>query len=180
MSVLVVTQAVGFDQSFDRLIGNEGGHVNRADDPGGETNWGITWPVLRQAIGLGNGIVPSSVTIASLTREQARPIYKALFWDRGHMDEYDPAISFQVFDFAVNSGIDTALRKLQRAAGVADDGHIGPITVAAIKAKSVTDMIMLFVAERLDFWRYLSNWPAAGKGWAGRAAADLRYAAVDT
>ena len=62
---------------------------------------------------------------------------------------------------------------------MADDGHIGPVTVAAIKAKSVTDIIMLFVAERLDFWTALSNWPSAGKGWTRRAAKDLRYAAED-
>lgn len=96
------------------------------------------------------------------------------------MDQYDAALSFQVFDFAVNSGIETAIRKLQQAAGVADDGHVGPVTVAAIKARSVTDMLMLFIAERLDFWRKLSTWPKFGAGWAGRAAEDLRYAALDT
>ena len=158
---------MNFDQAFDRLIGNEGGYSNVAGDPGGETNWGISkrsYPDL---------------DIAGLTRDDAKAIYLRDFWQRGQMDEYDPAISFQVFDFAVNSGIETALRKLQVAAGVADDGHIGPVTVAAIKAKSVTDMIMLFVAERLDFWRKLSTWPQFGKGWAGRAATDLRYGAQD-
>lgn len=159
---------MNFDQAFDRLMGNEGGYANIPGDPGGETNWGIskrTYPGL---------------DIAELTREDARAIYKRDFWGRGHMDDYAPAIAFQVFDISVNSGIETAVRMLQRAAGVADDGHIGPVTVAAIKAKSVTDMLMLITAERLDFWRKLSTWPQFGKGWAGRAAADLRYAAQDS
>ena len=158
---------MNFDQAFDRLMGNEGGHVNNPADPGGETQWGISkrsYP---------------NVDIKNLTREQAKEIYRADFWERGRMDEYDPAIAFQVFDIAVNSGIETAVRMLQRAAGVADDGHIGPVTVAAIKAKTVTDMLMLIVAERLDFWRKLSTWPTFGKGWAGRAAQDLKYAAED-
>ncbi len=169
---------MGFAQTFDRLILNEGGYVNRPDDPGGETHWGITWPCLREAIAL--GLVEPQTTIATLTREQARVIYEALFWERARMEELDPALAFQVFDAAVNHSIETAVRLMQRAAGVADDGHIGPVTIAAVKAKSVTDMLMLFIAERLDFWRRLSTWPSFGKGWAGRAAADLRFAAEDS
>lgn len=159
---------MNFDQAFDRLISNEGGYSNVPGDPGGETNWGIS---KRSYPGL---------DIADLTREDAKAIYRKDFWDRGRMEEYDPAIAFQAFDIAVNSGIETAVRILQRAAGVADDGHIGPVTVAAIKAKSTTDMLMLIIAERLDFWRKLTTWPQFGKGWAGRAAQDLRYAAQDS
>lgn len=157
-----------FDQAFDRLMGNEGGYVNDPRDPGGETNWGIS---KRSYPG---------VDIRNLTREGAKAIYRRDFWARGRMDEYDGAIAFQVFDVAVNSGVETAVRMLQRAAGVADDGHIGPVTVAAVQAKSVTAMLMLIIAERLDFWRKLSTWPSFGKGWAGRAATDLRYAAGDS
>lgn len=159
---------MNFDQAFDRLISNEGGYVNNPADPGGETQWGISkrsYPDL---------------DIKSLTRDQAKLIYKRDFWDRGSMDQFDGALAFQVFDFAVNSGIETAIRKLQRAAGVADDGHIGPISLAAINAGTPAAMIMLFVAERLDFWRKLTTWSTFGAGWAGRAAADLRYAAADT
>ena len=156
-----------FRTAFDRLISNEGGYVNNPKDPGGETKFGIS----KRAY--------PNVDIANLTREQARDIYFADFWDRGQMDQYDGAIAFQVFDAAVNHGIETAIRLMQRAAGVADDGHIGPVTVAAVKAKSVTDMLMLFIAERIDFWRKLSTWPTFGNGWAGRAATDLRFAAAD-
>jgi lysozyme family protein len=158
---------MNYDQAFDRLMGNEGGYVNDPDDPGGETNWGISkrsYP---------------NVDIKKLTREDAKQIYRVDFWQRASMGEYNPAIAFQVFDIAVNSGIETAVRLLQRAAGVADDGHIGPVTVAAVKARSVTDMLMLIVAERLEFWTKLSTWDRFGKGWARRAAQDLRYAAVD-
>ena len=159
---------MGFDQAFDRLIGNEGGYVNNPEDPGRETNWGVSKRSYPE------------VDIANLTREGAKAIYLRDFWQRGQMDRYDPAIAFQVFDMAVNSGIETAVRTLQRAAGVAEDGHIGPITVAAIKAKSVTDMLMLFIAYRLKFWTRLSTWPTFGKGWANRAADDLIYAAQDS
>lgn len=157
-----------FNNAFDRLISNEGGYVNNPDDPGGETKFGISkrsYP---------------HIDIKNLTREQARGIYLTDFWLRGKMEQYDFALAFQVFDIAVNSGIETAIRMMQRAAGVAEDGHVGPITTAKIKSISVTDMIMCLIAERLDFQRKLSTWPKFGSGWAGRAAQNLRYAAEDT
>jgi lysozyme family protein len=156
-----------FDTAFNRLISNEGGYVNNPKDPGGETNWGIckrSYP---------------EVDIKNLTRDQARTIYYRDFWLIGQMDKIDPAISFQAFDFAVNSGIQTALRKLQQAVSVPDDGHIGPVSLAAIEKLGAARVIMLYIAIRLDFWRHLSTWPDFGNAWAGRAAANLRFGAED-
>lgn len=157
-----------FDEAFERLMQNEGGYVNLAEDPGGETKFGISkrsYPDL---------------DIAKLTRAQAKAIYKRDFWARSRMDSVDGAVAYQVFDAAVNHGIGNAVRMLQRAVDVADDGYVGPITIAAVKQKSPSDVIMLFIAERIDFWRRLSTWRAFGNGWAGRAAANLRYGAQDT
>lgn len=161
-------EQVNFNQAFDRLISNEGGYVNDPADPGGETKFGISKRSYPR------------VDIRNLSRDQARQIYRADFWDRGQMEQFAGAIAFQVFDAAVNHGIETAIRLLQRAAGVADDGHIGPVTLAAVKSKSVTDMLMLFIAERIRFWTKLSTWSRFGKGWANRAADDLVYAAEDS
>lgn len=157
-----------FNVAFDRLIGNEGGYTTGEGDPGGETNWGIS----KRAY--------PDLDIKNLTRDQAKAIYLADFWNRIHADQLADGVAFQTFDFAVNSGIETAVRKLQKAVGAADDGHWGPHTQAAAAAMSETDTIMRFVAERLDFWTSLSNWPVAGKGWARRAATDLRYGAQDS
>lgn len=168
---------MSFERACERLLGNEGGYVDRPDDPGGETNWGITWPVLREAIA--QQLVPADTTIAGLARDQAKAIYRARFWERGQMAALDPALAFQVFDFAVNSGIETALRKLQAALGVADDGHIGPVTLAAMKATPTAKLIMRFLAQRLRFWTKCKAWPANGAGWANRAATDLEYATQD-
>lgn len=157
-----------FDVFFNRLISTEGGYVNDPADPGGETKWGIShrsYPTL---------------SIKNLTREQAKEIYRKDFWERGQMDQLPSAIAFQVFDIAANSGIETAIRMLQRAIEVADDGYVGPVTLAAVHARSQTDVIVRLIAERLDFWRRLSAWSKFGKGWAGRAADTLRAAAIDT
>lgn len=158
---------MSFDTSFDRLISNEGGYVNNPADPGGETKFGIckrSYPQL---------------DIANLTREQAKEIYLRDFWQRGSLDQLDPAIAFQLFDIAVNCGIETSVRMLQRAVNVADDGHIGPVTLERINMLPVSVIVMRLVAERLDYWRKLSTWPAFGAGWAARAAKDLRFATED-
>lgn len=156
-----------FDEAFDRLISSEGGYVNHPSDPGGETKFGISKRSYPR------------VDIKNLTRDEAKQIYRADFWIRGQMDQYDGAIAFQVFDAAVNHGMGNAIRMLQRAAGVADDGHVGPVTVAAVKSKPVTDMLMLFIAYRIRFWTKLSTWDKFGRGWANRAADNLIYAAED-
>ncbi len=162
---------MNFDTAFDRLIGHEGGYVNHPADPGGETNWGITLRTAREAGYTG--------AMRALTREEARAIYRAAYWDRAKADQYDAAIAFQLFDAAVNHGIGQAIRFLQRAVGVADDGAVGPVTLAAVHAMTVTDVLSRFNAERLDFYTKLTTWPTFGKGWARRVAGNLRYAAED-
>lgn len=163
---------VTFDVAFERLIGHEGGYVDHPEDPGGETNWGITLRTAREAGYTGS--------MRELTREQAREIYRSAYWGRARCDEFDGAIAFQVFDAAVNHGIGNAIRFLQRAAGVADDGVMGPVTTAAIKAMSVTDVLARFNAARLTFYTNLSTWPSFGKGWARRTAGNLNYVADDS
>lgn len=157
-----------FDTAFHRLIGAEGGYSNDPNDPGGETNWGISkrsYP---------------HINIRDLTREQAKEIYRTDFWLRINADALPDGVAFQLFDFAVNSGIETAVRYFQRALGVADDGHWGPVSQQATNSASETDMIMMLNAERLDFMTRLKNWPNASRGWARRIAQNLRYGTLDT
>ena len=160
-----------FNTAFDRLIKHEGGYVNHPNDPGGETNWGIT---KRTAMAHGY-----SGSMRLLTREQAKAIYKSSYWDRAKADEYDFAIGFQLFDAAVNHGIGNAIRMLQRAVGVADDGIVGVMTLAAVKRHSVSDVVMRFNSERLRFYTKLSTWSSFGRGWANRVADNLKYGAQD-
>ena len=157
-----------FEDACDRLLGHEGGYVKNPRDPGGETRWGISkrsYP---------------NVNIKTLTREGAIAIYKRDFWDRVHADKLYDGVAFQLFDFAVNSGIETAVRYLQRAVGVADDGHWGPMSQKAADKMSESDMIMLLNAERLDFMTRLKNWENASRGWARRIAGNLKHGAADS
>lgn len=150
-----------FDQAFDRLIGHEGGYVNDPRDPGGETKFGISKRAYRD------------VNIATLTIDDARRIYQRDYWDKARCSDLPPQVAFQVFDTAVNSGIGQATRFLQRAVGVADDGSIGPLTIAAVFRLQPEQVAARFNGQRLDFMSRLSTWDTFGKGWARRVAQNL-------
>lgn len=160
-----------FNQAFERLISHEGGYVNHPEDPGGETHWGITARTAR-AYGYRGAM-------RELSRRQAKDIYHIAYWQRARCESYHGAIGFQLFDIAVNSGIGNAIRMLQRAAGTADDGVVGPNTLAAIDTHTPLALIALLNAERQTFYTQLSTWNTFGRGWSRRIAANLRHAVED-
>ena len=159
---------LSWDDVFDRLMGHEGNYSNDPNDPGGETKWGIS----KRAY--------PHLDIRNLTRNEAKYIYYWDFWVIIDAKDLPDGVAFQLFDFAVNSGIQTAIRYFQRALGVADDGNWGPISQGAASRAIESDMIMRLNAERLEFMTKLKNWPHHGKGWARRIAQNLRYGAEDS
>ena len=162
---------MNFDTAFDRLIGHEGGYSNHPDDPGGETMWGVTIAVARA-----NGY---KGPMRDMPRDTAKAIYRWQYWDKVQADRMPFPLAFQVFDAAVNHGTSQAAKLLQRAAGVADDGIIGPKTLAAVASRNAAVILLLFNAEREQFYTDLKTWPSFGKGWSRRVVANLRYAAGD-
>jgi lysozyme family protein len=160
---------MNFDQAFEKLLGHEGGYVNHPSDPGGATNWGITQAVARQ-----NGYTGD---MRDLRQEQARAIYRTLYWDAIRADELPDAIRFDVFDGAVNSGVTQSIRWLQRAVGTEADGVIGSFTLNAINHLSSSVITSRYNGYRLSFMVGLKTWQDFGGGWARRIATNLIDAA---
>lgn len=165
--------SVTFDQVFDRLMIHEGGYVSAAQaqaigDPGGETNLGISRRSYPQE------------DIAGMTRERAKVLFRRDFWNRINADKLHDGVAWQLADLAYNSGPETAVRLFQRALGVSDDGHWGPISQAAADAMSESDQIMRLNAVRLDWLTYRSNWANASRGWSRRIAKNLFYGSEDS
>lgn len=170
---------MNFEEAFNRLINIEKGFTKDPKDPG---NW--TGGVCGRGIlkGTKYGIAANTypdLDIENLTLEKAKEIYRRDWWMKLGADELDPAIVFQVWDFAVNAGMSTAKRKLQSAAFVAEDGNIGPLTIAAIKKVGTQDILLRFNARKLRHYTSLSKWAEYGKGWTNRTADNLDYAAID-
>lgn len=158
-----------FDQAFTKLLGHEGGYVNHPNDPGGETNWGVTKAVARDFGYTGS--------MRDLPRDTAKRIYRVKYWEAIKADEMPDAVRYPLFDAAVNSGVGQAARWLQRALGVADDGKIGAITIAKAKQSDGVAVASAMIGQRLQFMTNLSTWPAFGKGWARRIASLMQEAA---
>ena len=158
-----------FDKAFDLLIGNEGGYVNNQADPGGETNWGIT-----RAVAIDNGYTGN---MKSMPKETAKQIYKKMYWDRLQCDQLPFVVAFQLFDAGVNHGNSQAVKFLQRALSVVDDGVIGAKTIAATNSLDDLQIVMLFNAERIEFYSSLKTFSTFGKGWVRRVASNLKLAA---
>jgi lysozyme family protein len=159
---------MNFDTAFERLIGHEGGYVNHANDPGGETNHGVTARVAR-AHGYQGDMI-------DLPLETAKEIARAAYWDAVKADELPAQIRFDVFDAAYNSGVGQAAKWLQRAAGATADGQIGPMTIAAASAMDAGILLARFNGHRLQFLTDLPTWASFGKGWARRIANNLKEA----
>ena len=157
-----------FDNAFNLLIGNEGGYVNNSADPGGETNWGIT-----RAVAVDNGYAGS---MRLMPKETAKQIYKKMYWDKLQCDQLPFTVAFQLFDAGVNHGNSQAVKFLQRALSVVDDGVIGAKTIAATNALDDLQIVMLFNAERIEFYAALKTFSTFGKGWIRRVASNLKLA----
>jgi lysozyme family protein len=152
-----------FDEAFATLISpsHEGGYVNNPADPGGETKFGISkrsYPHLN---------------IKSLTREDVKPIYLHDFWLAAKCPLLPAPLRFPLFDFAVNSSVSEAVKKLQRRLGVSEDGVIGPITLGEISHWDPETLAIVFTLDRLNFMTDLHTWPAFGKGWARRIRLNI-------
>lgn len=166
----------GFPASLAHVLASEGGYVNDPRDPGGATNKGVTqhvYDLWRRS----KGLAPRNVRALEQTELEA--IYRKLYWDACRCDDLPAGVDYCVFDFAVNSGPARAARCLQLAAGVTDDGQIGPMTLAAVNAKSACELINEISAQRLLYLTKLPTFDHFGKGWTtrvgevGRAAAEM-------
>ncbi len=128
------------EEALERLIAKEGGYTNDPRDTGGETMFGITAPVARA-----NGYTGQ---MRSLTREQAKAIYRQQYWigpGFASVEPLSPAIAEELFDTGVNMGPGVAAEFLQRALNAlndqgrlypdsAVDRDIGPATMRSLKA----------------------------------------------
>lgn len=173
-----------FEAAFAKLIDphHEGGYSNDPRDPGGETYLGVSrvhnpgWP--------GWALVdkhradftfPKSLGFDAALTALAGSFYKATYWGPAGCDAVPEILRFDLFDMAVNQGVHTAVKALQRAAGVTDDGALGPTSLAAVKAALPVRLLFRFEAARLD--RYAEGSDAQllnyGRGWLRRVATNM-------
>ncbi len=150
-----------FDQHIEVVLRHEGGYVNDPADPGGETNFGIS-----------KRSFPKE-DIKGMTKARAIEIYRRHFWEPSKADQVSPRLQLLYLDTAVNCGVVTAIRLLQLAAGIKDDGVFGPKTAEA--AAKVT--LHQYADQRLAYYaRIITRNPRLAKfhkGWTRRVFSFL-------
>jgi lysozyme family protein len=139
------------------------------------SKFGITLETLQQW--RGQAVTPSDVK--ALTRDEAAAIYHG-WLDSTRIGEIgDAFLRETVFDGAVNSGPGRAIRWLQRALGVEDDGVIGEKTLDAV-ARADADAVRAEVVRRRIIYlgEIITDRPARyapnAHGWMTRVAEFVR------
>lgn len=169
-----------FLKAYQRTMGNEGGWKSADDttDSGGETYKGITrnnfprwggWKyidgvkaqmVKQPAYGTSSYYVWAkslNTSLAQINALQAlvQAFYRDNFWHR--LSEIaDQRIAETIFDLDVNSG-SMGSKLMQRAAGVTDDGDIGPRSIEAINAADPRRLLTAFNAHAIEFYEGIIN-----------------------
>lgn len=152
----------GFRFAIAFTLPLEGGYVS--DDAGhGATNWGI------------NATSHPGLDIQALTEDDAVAIYRSEYWTALHLDLLPIAVAVAVFDSAVNQGPPTAIRLLQIACGVGQDGVIGPLTAAAARRTPIS-VLDVFCALRGVRYAQTPAFATYGQQWLGRLLACHAYA----
>lgn len=126
-----------FSKALEKTLRWEGGRVDNPLDYGGRTAYGITQKTYNQYF---------TGDVWNIEPHQVAYIYKIGYWNKIKGDLIiDQDIAELLFDFAVNSGVRTASKKIQILVGVEADGIIGKQTIEAInKANSGRLFRMLF------------------------------------
>ena len=149
-----------FEECLKMLLHHEGGYVDHPEDPGGETNLGVTKKVYEEWGG--------TKDMKDLTVEDGAPIYKKNYWSRLKCDDLPSGLDFCAFDWGVNSGTGRAAKAIQKIIGANQDGAIGPKSLALIENQDPKFMVEQFGKIRQEFYEGLSTFKTFGRGWTRR------------
>lgn len=138
-------KSLAFDDAMNFTLRWEGGYTDDPDDPGGKTKYGITESTLR--IVKRRGVI-SAQNVKELTREDAKRIYKHLYWDRLKCDYMPPYTALLVFDTAVNQGLFFGALHLQSALN--DLHRYSDAPVYRLKKDGIIGKKTLSVANDVD------------------------------
>jgi len=114
------------------------------------------WKIIRQKMQQYNGdmkLVGSMLYDNPIMREYVAAFYKREYWDRMKLDQIESQhVANEMMIFGVNAGVKAAIKLAQRAAGVVQDGVIGPNTLKALNR--VDEKVFSQVYDELEQEHY--------------------------
>lgn len=147
-------------------------YTNHPADRGGPTKWGITLQAWRD---YNRNPALSELAVQGISEAEARIFYHQKYIIEPRFSNiHSDFLLACVVDAGVNHGTKRAAKWLQRAAGVTDDGIIGPKSIAAINSAPDIVLALKFLSTRIKFYgAIVSNdhsQAVFAKGWNNRAA----------
>lgn len=131
-----------FHKAMEFTFKWEGGYVNDPDDPGGETNFGIS----KRA--------HPEVDITNLTQTAAKKIYYKEYWKAASCDKLPSPENIALFDMAVNIGVSRSIKLIADTARQNGRLDLEWQDVILIRIKYYVNL----VASRKDLRKYLRGW----------------------
>lgn len=175
---------MNFAAAFTKLVDpqHEGGYSNNPSDPGGETYLGVSrtrnpswngWALVDSH--RSDPTFPKSLAADLALAALAESFYDATFWTPAGCDAVPDILKYDLFDMAVNQGVVPAVKALQHAVGVAEDGALGPMTIQAAQASLPVRLLFRFEAARLVHYAEDSDAQLLefGRGWLRRVATNM-------
>ena len=172
-----------WEMFFDMLIKHEGGFTSDERDSGnakgdghgnkGSTMLGVTaWNWAKYT-----GKPAPMEVMKALTKEDVNPLYKKNYWDVIQADKLPSGVDISVADMCVNAGPGRAAKILQKATGgLAVDGAIGKMTIAAVHDRDAKEVLDNYYYGRQKFYESLDDFEHYGKGWTRRNKETLELA----
>ena len=151
-----------FKACLDLVLKSEGGWVNNFNDPGGETNFGVTKRVWEEYVG------HPVESLKKLTKEEVAPLYELKYWRPCYGEILPRGLDLVVFSMGVNAGPGRSVKLLQQSIGLVPDGVIGPRTRGLISDSNCATLIAKFSEVRREYYRALKTFPIFGRGWLNR------------
>ena len=139
-----------FNEAVAKTLKNEGGLSFDKDDPGGITNFGISFKFLKaNKIDINDDGLVNGKDIQDMTIDEAKALYKQDFWNKYKIGLIGQRIiADKVFDLSVNVGGAVAIKLLQRAINmhlktpIAVDGMIGLHTLKSIAEVGAAQVLL--------------------------------------
>jgi lysozyme family protein len=160
-----------FNACLAVILQEEGGYSKRAADRGGATDHGIThavYSVWREE----HGFIDQD--IRQISSNEVAALYQEKYWIPSGAGNCPLPVDLLVFDCAVNSGPGCAVRTLQKAIGIDDDGVFGPGTRAILATLDPRTVASKFLAIRRAFYlNFAAHHPDQQEfldGWLNRVA----------
>lgn len=160
---------MSFERALRFTLSWEGGYVNHPNDPGGRTDQGIS-----------EAAHPEAWADDQISQDEVRRIYREKYWEPIRGDDLPEPFDCVLFDWAVHSGVPTAVTRLQYLVQAKPDGIMGPATLKAVARYAYRCAAVSLLTQRHDYLQDLvsrkpSQYKPFWKGWRRRLFDLRRY-----